>query len=244
MLGPIGALRSDLARLFAIDDLGTARGFPSPRRTESVTLGRLMASNQRGVTGGTGGVALGRPLSFLEPLHIVEASEAARRLIESASGGDRSALGQLYEAHAQMVYRVAYRLTESWADAQDIVQQVFLGLPEALRTFEGRGSFEGWLVQVTTRTVLMQLRQRNRSREVPYAAVSWIVGRVEPRHEIDRLALDEALGQLSPEQRAVLTLKFIEGYSHDEIGEILGINNQASRGRLFRAVRALRRLLS
>lgn len=173
----------------------------------------------------------------------VEPSKAAQLLIEAASAGDRAALGDLYEAHAEMVYRVAYRLTESWADAQDVVQQVFLGLPEALRTYEARGSFEGWLVQVTTRAALMRFRARRRRREVSLLAGAGYPDAADSELEIEQLALDEALEALSREQRAVFTLKMIEGYSHDEVGEILGITNLASRARLYRAMRTLREIL-
>lgn len=176
-------------------------------------------------------------------VRLVEPTQSTQLLIEAAGAGNRAALGQLYEAHGEMVYRVAYRLTESWADAQDVMQQVFLGLPEAVRSYEGRGSFEGWLVQVTTRTALMRFRERRRRREVSITSNAGRTATAESEPEIEQLALDEALEALSPEQRAVFTLKVIEGYTHEEVGMILGISNVASRGRLHRALRTLRERL-
>lgn len=160
--------------------------------------------------------------------------------IQLARTEDRDVIAALYEAYADLLFRVAFRLTGSWADSQDVAHEVFLGLPEALGTYEGRGTFEGWLVQLATRTALMKRRRR---REVPYESVSWSAGQVAPHAAVDRLALDEAIGVLPDEQRAVFVLKILEGYSHEEIAGMLGISNGASRGRLFRAIRTLRRLL-
>ncbi len=121
-----------------------------------------------------------------------------------------------------------------------MLQDVFAGLPEALRTFEGRGSLEDWLKIVVTRRSLMVLRQRRRRREVSLDGSSAVqpVERAEP--VVDRVALQRALALLPDPLRAVFVLKEIEGYSHEEIGRLMGIGAHGSASKLHRARKILR----
>src|SRR6266545_3734721 len=86
--------------------------------------------------------------------------------IEAARAGSPDTLAVLYQDHGAALYRLAYRLTGTREDAEDVVHDVFVGLPEALRRYEERGSLEAWLKRVTARVALMRLRRRRRQREV------------------------------------------------------------------------------
>src|SRR5205807_6914197 len=86
--------------------------------------------------------------------------------IVGARAGDPDALAVLDRAYGAALYRLAYRLTGTPQDAEDVVHDVFVGLPEALGRYEERGSFAGWLKRVTARVALMRLRTRTRRREV------------------------------------------------------------------------------
>ncbi|MBE0592200.1 MAG: hypothetical protein IH616_07350, partial [Gemmatimonadales bacterium] len=66
-------------------------------------------------------------------------------MVERLRAGDPGALRQAYDRHSAMVYRIGYRLLGETADAEDLVQDVFTGLPRAARSFEGRSSFAWWL---------------------------------------------------------------------------------------------------
>lgn len=81
---------------------------------------------------------------------------------ERARAGDRLALERMYEEYAGLVYRTARRHTDSDEAAEDVMQDVFVGLPEMLSRFDGRGSFEGWLARITTYVALERLRRRKR----------------------------------------------------------------------------------
>jgi RNA polymerase sigma-70 factor (ECF subfamily) len=166
-------------------------------------------------------------------------------LVANARRGKPDALAQIYAQHKDVLYRVALGLMRSWADAEDIVQEVLVGLPEALRRYRGDGPLEGWLVRVTTRTALMELRRRRRRRRGESLLVDWgWIRRRGVRDEVDRISLDRALAALPETQRAAFLLKEVEGYSHDEIAEMLGITTGASRARFFRAARNLRSQLA
>lgn len=161
-------------------------------------------------------------------------------LIEAVRAGSPEALGALYRDHGAALYRLAYRLTGSREDAEDVVHDVFVGLPEALRRYEERGSFGAWLKRVTARVALMRLRGRQRRREV---SLDGAERGADPPPAADGIALRTAVRGLPDPLRVVLVLKEIEGYSHAEIADLLGIREGASRVRLARALKRLRKAL-
>ena len=161
-------------------------------------------------------------------------------LVAAARRGEAGALAALYHSHGGAVFRLAYRLTGTREDAEDVVHDVFVGLPEALRRYEERGALESWLKRVTARVALMRLRQRERRREVNLDAVA---GHRSQEPQGGQSGLQEAVDALPDGLRSVLVLKEIEGYSHGEVAALLGISEGASRVRLLRAIRSLRRLL-
>src|SRR5437867_5613050 len=153
---------------------------------------------------------------------------------------DAQALGTLYDTYARQLFRLAYRLLGTREDAEDVVHDVFVGLPEALLRYEERGRLESWLKRVAARVALMRLRQRGRRREVPLEAVA---GHRSPEAPGEVAALQEAVAALPNALRSVLVLKEMEGYSHAEVAALLGISAGASRARLTRAITRLRRTL-
>src|SRR2546427_10441572 len=92
------------------------------------------------------------------------ASEGSEASIDGARRGDPEALASLYRTHGAVLYRLAYRLTGTRQDAEDVGHDVFVGLPEALRRYAERGSFASLLERVTARGALMALRARRRRR--------------------------------------------------------------------------------
>jgi RNA polymerase sigma-70 factor (ECF subfamily) len=164
-------------------------------------------------------------------------------LITAARAGDAGALAALYTAHAQPLFAVAWRLTGSRADAEDVLHDVFVGLPEALRRYVERGSFAGWLRTVTARSALMRMRASRRRREVDVEGADDRPAAAGDDAAEARADLQRAVAELPDSLRAVVVLKEIEGYTHAEIGALLGITPGASEVRLCRALRRLRERL-
>lgn len=160
-------------------------------------------------------------------------------LVERAADGAAEAIAELYAMHGHAIYRLAYRLTGSAADAEDVLQDVFVGLPEALRSYEGRGSLEGWIRRVAARMALMRLRRQGRRREVPLHPLPESAGGTDPSMIVERMAIERALGELPDTLRAVFVLREVEGYSHAEIAGLLGIRPGTSEVRLHRAKKIL-----
>lgn len=164
-------------------------------------------------------------------------------LIERVRNGSDEALAELFRARAPFVHAVAWRLLQAADDAEDVVQDVFVGLPRALRTYRGSGSFEGWLRRITVRVCLMRMRSRRRRGEEPLDARSDLSRRDGTSAALNRVALSAALARLPEPQRTVFVLKVVEGYSHEEIAAMLDISVEASRARLSRARSELRSFL-
>ncbi len=171
---------------------------------------------------------------------MVTEHERHSTLVKGARAGQPDAIAGLYDLYGETVYGVALRLSNSETDAEDVVQDVFIGLGRALASFEGRGSLEGWIKRVTSRTALMQLRRQRARNEISIDAgiPAWLAS--PGSSPTDRLTLERALAGLPDELRAVFVLKEIEGYSHREIGEMLGIQTGTSKTRLHRARQELR----
>jgi RNA polymerase sigma factor (sigma-70 family) len=122
------------------------------------------------------------------------------------------------------------------------VQDVFVGLPEALAAYGRRGAFDAWLRKVTVRTALIHLRSTRR-RNATAARAEHQRTPPHPDGTIDRLAIVAAMSALPNDLRVVFVLSDVEGYSHAEIGRLLGIRAGTSQVRLHRARRKLRALL-
>jgi len=158
----------------------------------------------------------------------------------SPEGRGRSdAIADLYGRYGRTLFRLAYRLTGTKEDAEDVVHDVFAGLPESLERYEERGRVDAWLRRVTARVALMRLRSGRRR---PTIRLENVDVRSEASNE-PHIDLQAAVDALPSHLRSVLVLREIEGYSHAEIAGMLGISAVTSRVRLLRAMAKLRRNL-
>jgi len=159
-------------------------------------------------------------------------------LVRATRAGDMAALAELYRRFAPSLMAVAYRLLQSREAAEDVLHDVFVGLPEAVRKYDERGRFGAWLKQVTARVALSTLRHdETAARLNPAVAVA-------TNSDIDtRITLDAAVASLPASLRTVLVLKEIEGFTHAEVAAMLGISRGASEVRLHRAITALREII-
>jgi RNA polymerase sigma-70 factor (ECF subfamily) len=165
-------------------------------------------------------------------------------LARAARAGDPSALGSMYERYGTALFNTCRHLTGSTADAEDLVHDLFVGLPEALQRYEERGHLGAWLKRVAVRMALMHLRSMEHRRHVSLERAATVATRRRSDERIDAHALEDAIAALPTTLRAVFVLNRIEGYSHDEVATLLGITAGASRVRLTRALEALRRSLA
>ena len=178
--------------------------------------------------------------------------ESDRASVAQARDGDSEAFRSLVERHSRYVFNVAYRLTGSAQDAEDVVQDTFLKAYHQLSRFEARADFRTWIHRIAVNRSIDLIRSR-RHREVAQDPVD-----LEP-HETqgpdgamlpgpDRLLLSveirervsQGLALLTPSERAAFTLRHVEGLPIREVALAMGLKTEAAKNSIFRAVRKMR----
>jgi RNA polymerase sigma-70 factor (ECF subfamily) len=175
-------------------------------------------------------------------------SDLPTETVSRARAGAVDAQEAIYRAYQRPVRTLARRLVPNVAAAEDIAQDVFVDVLTKLGQYDGRGSFAGWVRSITVNKCLMHLRspwQRAR-RWLDSASEDGGAGWPEQRSASvtgDTVDLERALARLGDTARAVVWLHDVEGYTHAEIGRLLGGTASFSKSQLARAHAHLRELL-
>jgi RNA polymerase sigma-70 factor (ECF subfamily) len=165
-----------------------------------------------------------------------------RELIGRVLAGDPSAERALYDAHVGRVFRLAYRMAGDLDRAQDYVQETFIRAFQRLGEFRGEAALSTWLCSIAISITLNGLRKTRRSNEREISlddAPS--LGRMSREAEPDlKERLSRAIDDLPEGYRTVFVMHEVEGYTHEEIAETLGVQPGTSKAQLFRARAKLR----
>jgi RNA polymerase sigma-70 factor (ECF subfamily) len=185
-------------------------------------------------------------------------------LLERLRAGDANALEALMGQYAARVYRLAYGITRSTADAEEVVQDVFLTICRKSDTFEGRAALGSWIYRVTTNAALNRRRGKRQEVETSleeqlprfredghregdraYVLADWSQ---DPEGDLlsgeTRAILSRALDSLPGHYRAILVLRDVEELSNEEVAEMTGESVASVKSRLHRARMALREQLT
>jgi RNA polymerase sigma-70 factor, ECF subfamily len=166
-----------------------------------------------------------------------------------AATGDMEAFERIYRRHHKRVYSLCLHMLRNVSQAEDLAQEVFIQLFRKIHTFRGDSSFSTWLHRLTVNQVLMHFRKPNvkteHTTEDGIMPIRIANGTENPRKMalIDRISLDEAIGQLAPGYRMVFILHDVLGYEHEQIGQMLGCAAGTSKSQLHKARIKLRNLL-
>ena len=164
-----------------------------------------------------------------------------------AAAGDRRAFERLYRAHVNRVYSLCVRMTGNRTRAEELTQDVFVRAWEKLTLFRGDSAFSTWLHRLAVNVILNARKSegRERSRLEPSGDPELFDSRASaaPRHG-DRMDLEAAIAALPPGARQVFVLHDLEGYKHEEIGQLLGVTAGGSKAQLHRARLLLREALA
>ena len=180
------------------------------------------------------------------------AEVAEQELVQRLQAGDARAFDALFRQYCGKVFHQATRLVGNAAEAEEVVQEVFLAVYEKAHTFRGDAAFTTWLFRLTANAALSRLRRRRRSKEV---AMEEYLPQFQPDgHHLVRPVVDwsanlearladaqlqhllrQAIELLQPLDKAVLVLSDFEDLSNKEIGEALGLTVPAVKARLHRA---------
>jgi RNA polymerase sigma-70 factor, ECF subfamily len=172
--------------------------------------------------------------------------ENEKQTIQRAIQGDESAMRALWSRHAPHVDAVVRRLVGNDLDlAADIAQEVWIQIFKALPQYRGDSQFGTWAHRIAVNRTLNALRKTRRLAKIE-TTVEEDTATVEPNPERALLmqTIENAATKLSPGARAVFMLHDVEGYTHEEIAERLGITSGGSKSQLFKARAKLRTLLA
>ena len=183
-----------------------------------------------------------------------------RELVESARKGDRDAFRTLFERYHRRAYALAFGVLRHQDDALDVVQDAFIKAHKYLDKFEGNSSFYTWLYRIVMNLAIDHLRKHRRAKPVELAEqpleegggiaeeallpkmLGGNPGRALMDKEI-RARIDEALGELSENHRAVLVMRELEGMSYEEMAQAMSCSKGTIMSRLFHARKNMQKRL-
>lgn len=159
------------------------------------------------------------------------------KLIDSCIKGDRAAQKALYDRLAPRMFPLCIRYVGDRDQAEDILQDGFVTLFTRLDSYKGDGSFEGWARRIFVTTALMSLRKKDALKMSDDLQAARGL-KTDTASQVQNIGYKELMGlimTLPPGFRTVFNMYAIEGYSHKEIGQMLGISETTSRTQLSRA---------
>ena len=171
-------------------------------------------------------------------------------LVRRARRGDEAACHEMVDCYGAYLYRLAFSLVGNAADAEDVLQETFLGAFRHLRIFEGRASVKTWLSRILVRQAARSRRFRSRHKTVsleslekaPQKLLRNKAAFVETASDT-RMDVMAVLETLSPIHREVIVLRELQGMSYEEIADVLDAPRGTVESRLFRARQMLRERL-
>ncbi|HEV8304886.1 MAG TPA: RNA polymerase sigma factor [Gemmatimonadales bacterium] len=161
-------------------------------------------------------------------------------LVARAKAGDQAALESLFRAFETPVYNLARRIMRTPEDAEDVLQETFLEVVRSIQQYRGEGHLWGWIRRIAATKALMRIRRDQLRAAEPLDEEP--VGR-PGTHVGANIDLERAFEQLSDTSRSVVWLHDVEGYTHEEIAELMGKSVSFSKSQLARAHARLRRML-
>jgi RNA polymerase sigma factor (sigma-70 family) len=159
------------------------------------------------------------------------------QLVKDCLKGVPAAQKLLYDSYADKMLAICYRYTKSMADAEDILQEGFIKVFRHLDQYKFKGELGGWIRRIMVNSAINYLKKNSRyQNELSFTDIGLHpVTKDDPQASLHAKELAELIRQLPPGYQIIFNLHAVEGYSHVEIGKILGINEGTSRSQYARA---------
>ena len=157
-------------------------------------------------------------------------------LIEGSIRGDRKMQQELYQRFAPKMYGVCLRYAGNTEEAEDILQEGFIKIFNKIGSFRGEGSFECWIRRIFVNTAIEHFRKKSYLQPITEVEENTVEGKY--LSVLDSLAekdIIQLVQKLSPGYRTVFNMYVVEGYTHKQIAEVLGISEGTSKSQLSRA---------
>jgi len=192
-------------------------------------------------------------LSPISAMGGIVQEQQEKEALRQLKTGNYDALEFLYQLHNKAVYRTAYGITHHRHQAEEATQKLFIGLPAAIKRYDLERPFLPWLYQIAVRRAIDEVRRDKKRRpEIPIDHFDHFhdLPSVSPSPEEEaeqsetKDVLWNAIGKLRPNDRAVVVLRYFDGFTGDEMAEILDCKPGTVRSRLNTALHCLRESLS
>jgi len=162
--------------------------------------------------------------------------------VERSLQGDHEAFEALVRRYQRMIYSLAYRMTGSAADAEDVTQETFIRAYQQLSGFRAEAKFSSWLYRIAVNQCFNWRKRAARRDQLHNEWQARHAGAAAPDNALAQNVQD-ALLKLNPKQRAAVVLTLYDGLSHAEAARVLGCSATTVSWRLFAARAKLKRLL-
>ena len=164
-----------------------------------------------------------------------------QQLVRDCLKGKLRAQRQLYEQYAEPMLGVCYRYTRSVTDAEDVMQEGFLKVFHHLGQYKSEGELGAWIRRIMVNTALNFLKRNRRYQEEMFFTEEYLhpVTDEDPSRKMEARELADMIRQLPQGYQVIFNLHAVEGYTHVEIGEMLGISDGTSRSQYARARKLL-----
>ena len=181
-------------------------------------------------------------------------SEDMTRLLQKAKAGDSEAFTLLVKAYQNKVYSLAYYVTKNHHDAEDVAQEVFLKIWRSLPSYRGDAP-DAWVMKIAKNTCLDFIKQKKRVEPLEYEIDGESVERPIPDTDVQsnppdaavqaeqRQQIAKAILQLRDEHREILTLRYMDGLSYEQLCDVLDVGMGTVKSRLARAKKSLQNIL-
>ena len=174
------------------------------------------------------------------------ATETGAEETTADTSAEETIFEALYRTHARRIYSLAYRFTGNAADAEELLQDVFLQAYRKLDSFRREAALSTWLHRLAVNRCLDHLRSRAAREDARTGSLAEEAGpqpRARASSPINRLDLERAIAQLPDGYRAAFVLHDVEGYEHREVAALLGIAVGTSKSQVHKARLRLRAIL-
>lgn len=159
-------------------------------------------------------------------------------LVRRYKNGDEKAFDSLFEIYEHSVYSICYRYVRNDADARELTLDVFIKIYRNLKKFNEKSKFFTWVYRIAVNTCISFKRKAHNEAEIDSS-----IPNPSERNLVLKKAIDDALAKLPGRQKMAFILRQYEGYTFEEIGEIMGISSGAAKANHFLAIKKLRILL-
>jgi RNA polymerase sigma-70 factor (ECF subfamily) len=164
------------------------------------------------------------------------------QLIENCKINDTKAQGELYKLYASKLFPICLKYSRNYAEAEDNLQDAFLTIFNKIKQYKNKGSFEGWIKRITINTALQQYRNE-KVFDIVSENISEEIDIEVDEEDISLKYLLQIIQELPDRYRLVFNLYVLDGYSHNEIADMLKINVGTSKSNLARARQILKQTI-